>query len=112
MTDDAALVATTTYVRTTEVRAILDADDSLMGRFHRFLEEGRSPAEIAELEGNQCGPGIYVYTLPHYLNHCIDEETGKPPFKVGHSARDAYYRAGSAGLEVVDVTGVQLGTES
>lgn len=42
-------------------------------------------------------PGVYVYTLPHYLKHRIDEETGKTLLKVGHSARDAYYRAGSAG---------------
>ena len=42
-------------------------------------------------------PGVYVYTLPHYLKHRVDEETGKTLLKVGHSARDAYYRAGSAG---------------
>lgn len=42
-------------------------------------------------------PGIYVYTLPHYLKHRIDEETGKTLLKVGHSSVDVYYRAGSAG---------------
>ncbi|MBF4765010.1 hypothetical protein ISU07_17905 [Nocardioides islandensis] len=42
-------------------------------------------------------PGIYVYTLPHYLKHPVDPDTGKTLLKVGHSARDAYYRAGSAG---------------
>lgn len=42
-------------------------------------------------------PGIYVYTLPHYLRHPIDSDTGKTLLKVGHSARDAHYRAGSAG---------------
>lgn len=179
---DGSIVPTTGYDRTAEVRAILAAEDSLMGRVHRYLEEGKSPAEIADLEGNQgpafvynyrlqiaallsgevpgsawaaravaaklrtwlrtldmsdelrddltrlestsrsraedpeaqareidaavartakaeqsTGPGIYVYTLPHYLNHRIDEETGKTLLKVGHSARDAYYRAGSAG---------------
>lgn len=170
------------YDRDSAVRAILQDDDSLMGRVYRHLEEGRTPTEIAEAEGNQgpafvynyrlqiealisgevpesawtarsvaaklrkwlktlpleqqlrddltrfeatvrsraedpeaeaeevskavakteaaenAGvPGIYVYTLPHYLKHRIDEETGKTLLKVGHSARDAYYRAGSAG---------------
>lgn len=170
------------YDRRSAVRAILQDDESLMGRIYRYLEEGRTPAEIVELESNQgpafvynyriqidalvsgevpesawaarsvAGklrkwlktldldprlrddlvkfeatvrsraddpeaeaeevskavakteaaeksgvPGIYVYTLPHYLKHRIDEETGKTLLKVGHSARDAYYRAGSAG---------------
>ena len=46
---------------------------------------------------NSNTPGVYVYTLPHYLKHRVDEETGKTLLKVGHSARDVYYRAGSAG---------------
>lgn len=40
-------------------------------------------------------PGVYVYTLPHYLKYPVDEESGRTLLKVGHSARDAYYRAGS-----------------
>lgn len=170
------------YDRREALRAILQDDESLMGRIYRYLEEGRTPLEIVELENNQgpafvynyrlqidailsgevpqsawvarsvAGklrkwlktldlhprlrddlvrfeatvrsraedpeaeaeevskavakteeaersgvPGVYVYTLPHYLKHRIDEETGKTLLKVGHSARDAYYRAGSAG---------------
>jgi hypothetical protein len=38
-----------------------------------------------------------VYTLPHYVRHPFDPETGKTLLKVGHSARDAFYRAGSQG---------------
>ncbi|GAB2497946.1 hypothetical protein GCM10027084_08850 [Pseudoxanthomonas sangjuensis] len=50
-------------------------------------------SESAEAAGT---PGIYVYTLPHYLRHPIDPDTGKTLLKVGHSTKDAYYRAGSA----------------
>lgn len=46
----------------------------------------------AEDEGR---PGIYVYTLPHYLRYPYEPDTRKTLLKVGHSARDAYYRAGT-----------------
>lgn len=42
-------------------------------------------------------PGIYVYTLPHYLKHRYDPDTGRTLLKVGHSGVDAFYRAGSQG---------------
>ncbi len=42
-------------------------------------------------------PGIYVYTLPHYLKYPVDPETGKTYLKVGHSSRDALHRVGSQG---------------
>ena len=38
-------------------------------------------------------PGIYVYTLPHYLKYPVDPDTGKTYLKVGHSSRDAIHRA-------------------
>ena len=170
------------YDREREVRAILDEDESLLGRIYRHKLAGRTPQEIAEAEGNQTPafvynysvqitaivdddvpasvwaadavakklrrwlrtkelssplredltrleataqsraddtlaqeaeleeavsktrhaeqastPGIYVYTLPHYLKHPIEEGSGKTLLKVGHSASDAYYRAGAAG---------------
>ncbi len=34
--------------------------------------------------------GIYVYTLPHYLRHPYDVETGRTLFKVGHSTIDVF----------------------
>ena len=34
-------------------------------------------------------PGIYVYTLPHYLLHPYDPATGRTLLKVGHSSIDA-----------------------
>lgn len=42
-------------------------------------------------------PGIYVYTLAHYLKYPVDPNTGKPYLKVGHSSRDALHRANSQG---------------
>lgn len=41
--------------------------------------------------------GIYVYSLPHYLKHPFDPDTGRTLLKVGHSGRDVYYRASSQG---------------
>lgn len=43
----------------------------------------------AESEGK---PGIYVYTLPHYLRYPFDPDTGKTLLKVGHSSTDVLYR--------------------
>jgi hypothetical protein len=58
------------------------------------VDKAVAKSKAAEDDGT---PGVYVYTLPHYLKHPVDEETGKTLLKVGHSAKDAYYRAGSAG---------------
>ncbi|MFG1817168.1 hypothetical protein ACGFIF_25655 [Kribbella sp. NPDC049174] len=54
------------------------------------IEQTRS----AEAAGQ---PGIYVYTLPHYLRYPFDPDSGRTLLKVGHSATDAHYRAGSQG---------------
>jgi hypothetical protein len=43
------------------------------------------------------GPGIYVYTLPHYLRYPYEPDSGRTLLKIGHSARDAVYRATSQG---------------
>ncbi|WP_427869870.1 hypothetical protein [Leucobacter luti] len=52
----------------------------------------------ATVEAEAAGtPGIYVYTLPHYLKYPFDPDTGKTLLKVGHSSRDALHRAGSQG---------------
>jgi hypothetical protein len=40
-------------------------------------------------------PGIYVYTLPHYVRYPYDPRTGRTLLKVGHSSVDALYRATS-----------------
>lgn len=68
------------------------ADDARA--FDKEVSEAVETGRKAEAVGT---PGIYVYTLPHYLKHPVDEGTGRTLLKVGHSSRDAYYRAGSQG---------------
>ncbi|MDH2415807.1 hypothetical protein [Nocardioides sp. CER19] len=58
------------------------------------VAEAVEATKAAEAAGT---PGIYVYTLPHYLRYPYDPETGRTLLKVGHSSRDAYYRASSQG---------------
>ena len=57
-------------------------------------EEAVETSKRAEATGT---PGIYIYTLPHYLRYPYDPITGRTLLKVGHSAVDAYYRATSQG---------------
>jgi len=170
------------YDRRTEVEALLAEDETLLGRYWRYVQEGISKEEMAEREGvpttgwtsnydflvrnlrdgriakspsgarqsasrirswlkqkqlseqlrrdleeqeqilqsiaedreaqeaedseavektkeavESGTPGIYVYTLPHYLKHRYDPDTGQTLLKVAHSGVDAYYRAGSQG---------------
>lgn len=62
------------------------------------VEAEEAATAKATTEAEQTGtPGIYVYTLPHYLKYPVDPETGKTYLKVGHSSRDALHRAGSQG---------------
>ncbi|GAB3271901.1 hypothetical protein [Kineosporia babensis] len=60
----------------------------------REVEEAVDRSRAAESSGT---PGIYVYTLPHYLRYPFDPESGRTLLKVGHSGKDAYYRATSQG---------------
>ena len=60
------------------------------------VEVDKAVAKSKEAEDDGT-PGVYVYTLPHYLKHRVDEDTGKTLLKVGHSAKDVYFRSGSAG---------------
>ena len=46
-------------------------------------------AEAAQLSG------VYVYSLPHYLTHSLDPETGRTLLKVGHSSVDVFSRVAS-----------------
>lgn len=84
-----------------ELRAALIDQESLLTS--RAEDKRALAAEVAEAvkateDAEASGrPGIYVYTLPHYLRHPVDASTGKTLLKVGHSSTDAYYRAGSQG---------------
>lgn len=60
-----------------------EEDQAAAAETKRVLAEGR--------------PGVYVYTLPHYLRYPFDPSTKKTLLKVGHSASDAFYRASSQG---------------
>jgi hypothetical protein len=60
-------------------------------------EEIRGAVEATKTAEAAGTPGIYVYTLPHYLRYPYDSETGKTLLKVGHSSVDAHYRASSQG---------------
>lgn len=55
-------------------------------------EEAVAKSKEAEAENI---PGIYVYTLPHYVRYPYDGKTGRTLLKVGHSSVDALYRASS-----------------
>lgn len=84
-----------------ELREALTEQESLLMSRAEDREaqvEEVSTAVRASKEAEATGtPGIYVYTLPHYLRYPIDLKTGRTLLKVGHSSTDAYYRAGSQG---------------
>lgn len=75
-----------------EEQLTLRAEDRLA------VEAEEAATAKATSEAESLGkPGIYVYTLPHYLKYPVDPETGKTYLKVGHSSRDAMHRAGAQG---------------
>ena len=51
------------YDRTAAVRAVLEQDDSLLGRIYGYDVAGMSPREIADEEGNQGVAFVYNYRL-------------------------------------------------
>jgi hypothetical protein len=81
-------------------QALVEQESLLMSRAEdrqaQVEEEGAAveKTQAAEASGT---PGIYVYTLPHYLRHPYEADSGRTLLKVGHSARDALYRANSQG---------------
>ena len=84
-----------------ELRAALVEQESLLNS--RAEDKNAQAAEVqdaieatASAEAAQV-PGIYVYTLPHYLRYPYDPATGRTLLKVGHSSVDAHYRAESQG---------------
>jgi hypothetical protein len=58
---------------------------------------GLSPRTAKQLEASREAEaqhihGVYVYTLPHYLKHPVDAESGRTLLKIGHSSRDVLAR--------------------
>ena len=84
-----------------ELRAALTEQESLlMSRAEdreAQTEEVETAVEATKSAEAAGTPGIYVYTLPHYLKHPFDPDSGRTLLKVGHSSVDAHYRAGSQG---------------
>jgi hypothetical protein len=62
----------------------------------RSVEDSQAKQRTAEAEQSRT-PGIYVYTLPHYLRHPYEPESGRTLLKVGRSERDTYERAYTQG---------------
>lgn len=81
-------------------QALTDQESLLMSRAEdkqAQVEEVTTAVKASEAAEATGTPGIYVYTLPHYLRYPVDQKTGRTLLKVGHSSTDAYYRAGSQG---------------
>lgn len=56
-----------------------------------LAQRERHEAHRKTVEAENLGlPGIYVYSLPHYLRFPYDPSTGRTLFKVGHSTMDVY----------------------
>lgn len=81
-------------------KALIEQESLLMSRAEdkqALTEEAENALAATEKAESDGPPGIYVYTLPHYLRYRSDPETGRTLLKVGHSSRDAIYRVRSQG---------------
>lgn len=54
--------------------------------------EADAAAEVSKRAEASGASGVYVWSLPHYLNYPVDPKSGHTLLKVGHSAVDAYSR--------------------
>jgi len=54
--------------------------------------EDKEALEATEQAEAEAVPGVYVYTLPHYLRHPYDEESNRTLLKVGRSDRSVIRR--------------------
>ena len=57
-------------------------DPRARGKLER---RGARPVDIVDIVEPLSGSGLYVYALPHYLRHPVDEVSGRTWLKVGHS---------------------------
>lgn len=72
MTEPIEHEPTLSYDRRSEVRSILSADDTLLGRVYRYDLEGLTPTEMAAQEGNENVGFAYNYRTQ--LKALLDEE--------------------------------------
>jgi hypothetical protein len=59
-------------------------------------EETETAVETSKRAEATGRPGVYVWSLPHYLNYPVDQKRGHTLYKVGHSSVDAYNRVRDA----------------
>ena len=82
-----------------ELRAALEIQERALNAVANDTQavqaEANEAVEKTMAAENENIPGIYVYTLPHYVRHPFDLKTGRTLLKVGHSSVDALYRATS-----------------
>lgn len=84
-----------------ELRSALEEQERALNAVANDVQavqaEDSAAVERSRKAENENVPGIYVYTLPHYVRHPFDPKTGRTLLKVGHSSVDALYRATSQG---------------
>lgn len=73
----------------------LDALESVVTDSAKVDREDAAAAAQTEQAEAKGTPGVYVYSLPHYLRHRFDPEKGDTLFKVGRSDVDVFQRVGS-----------------
>ena len=59
---------------------------------HAKAVEDKEAIQASVLAEEHAVPGIYVYSLPHYLRHPYDEASGRTLMKVGRTDRSAIKR--------------------
>lgn len=59
---------------------------------HAMAVEDKRAIEATVDAEEHAVPGVYVYTLPHYVRHPYDEVSGRTLLKVGHANRDVIRR--------------------
>ncbi|MGH3894343.1 MAG: GIY-YIG nuclease family protein, partial [Rhodococcus qingshengii] len=79
--------STRRYLEALHAELQLRADDSMA----KAVEDERAVQKTQLVESSDT-PGIYVYTLPHYLRYPFEPESGRTLLKVGRSERDTFQR--------------------
>src|SRR5205085_1296059 len=80
------------------LREVLTAQLSLLDQVvGQARAPGRSAVAAAQVRSRRAAraqrrPGVYVYSLPIYLEHPVDAASGRTLLKVGHSSVDVFTR--------------------